>query len=184
MAIFSRASTTTPGIDEVELSNYGEVFLNPALVDILKTAYEREVRIMLMNGVNLNRRRAEAIEAVVRYAVQSVTCSIDWASQETYRKYRVRGNFDQVMSNIDVINVHKKRPGRSTPILWWQFIVMGHNEHEIDKARRMAVERRMYFKTKLTWDDDFSPLHDFETLRKTLGHAPTRDSWDKEQDKI
>lgn len=42
----------------------------------------------------------------------------------------------------------------------------------------------MHFKAKLSWDDDFSPLRDFETCRKTLGRVPTRDSWGKEQGKI
>lgn len=181
---FQQLLDDNPWIDEVELSNYGEVFLNPDLVEILRTAYERKVRITLMNGVNLNRCTAEALEAIVKYDVQGMTCSIDGASQESYRRYRVNGDFDRVMANIDVINAHKKRLGKSTPILWWQFIVMGHNEQEIDKARRMAAERGMHFRAKLTWDDDFSPLRNFETLRKALGHAPTRDSWGKEQGKI
>lgn len=98
--------------------------------------------------------------------------------------YRGRGDFDQVMANIDVINAHKKRLGRSTPILCWQFIVMGHNEHEIDKARCMAAERGMHFKAKLTWDDDFSPLHNVETVRRVLGFVPNRDAWGKERGKI
>lgn len=164
---FRQILDDNPWIDEVELSNYGEVFLNPALFEILRTAYERKVRITLMNGVNLNRCTAEALEAIVKYDVQAITCSVDGASQETYRRYRVRGDFDQVMTNIDVINAHKKRLGRSTPILWWQFVIVGHNEHQIDNARRMAAEWGMHFKLKLTWDDDFSPLRDIETLRKT-----------------
>lgn len=180
---FQQLLDDNPWIDEVELSNYGEVFLNPALVGILRTAYEREVRITLANGVNLNRCSAEALEALVKYNVRSMTCSIDGASQETYQMYRVRGDFDQVMANIDIINAHKKRLGRSTPILFWQFIVMGHNEHEIDKARCMATERGMHFKPKLTWDDDFSPLHDVEAVGKRLGSAPTRDAWSKEHGK-
>ena len=111
---FRQILDDNPWIDEVELSNYGDVFLDPALVEILRTAYERKVRITLMNGVNLNRCTTEALEAIVKYDVRAMTCSIDGASRETYRRYRVRGDFDQVMANIDVINAHKKRLGRST----------------------------------------------------------------------
>ena len=106
--------------------------------------------------------------------------SPDGASRETYEVYRVRGSFDQVLRHIDVINEHKRRLGRTEPILSWQFVVMGHNEHEIDKARRMAAERGMRFKPKLTWDDDFSPLRNVEAVRAALGHAPTRDAWSRE----
>lgn len=84
---FQQLLDNNPWIDEVELSNYGEVFFNPDLVGILRTAYERGVRITLENGVNLNRCSAEAL---VKYNVRSMTCSIDGASQETYQMYRVR----------------------------------------------------------------------------------------------
>ena len=169
-----------PWIDEVELSNYGEVFLNPDLVGILRTAYERGVRITLEDGVNLNRCSAEALEALVKYNVRSMTCSIDGASQETYQMYRARGDFDQVMANIEVINAHKSRSGEarrssSGSLSSWT------TEYEIDKAREMATERGMLFKPKLAWDDDFSPLHNVETVRRALSFAPTRDAWGKEQ---
>ena len=126
------------------------MFVNPDLVAILKTAHEHNVRITLRGGVNLNRCSDEALEALVKYGVAAMTCAIDSASRETYEVYRVRGSFDRVLKHIDVINEHKRRLGRSRPILCWQFVVMGHNEHEIDKARRMAFERGMRFKPKLT----------------------------------
>lgn len=172
-----------PWVEDVELSNYGEVFLNPDLVPILQAAHERRVRITLDTGVNLNRCSDETLKALVEYGVRSMTCSIDGASSETYEKYRVRGNFYRVLAHIDVINDHKKRLGRTRPILCWQFVVMGHNEHEIGKARRMAAERGMRFRTKLTWDDRFSPLRDAQAVRQALGHAPTRSAWLREHGK-
>lgn len=42
-----------PFIKEIELSNNGEIFLNPQLLDILRVAYERGVDIYASNGVNL-----------------------------------------------------------------------------------------------------------------------------------
>ena len=177
---FRRLLDENPWVEEVELSNWGEVFVNPNLVAILKTAHERDVRITLRGGVNLNRCSDEALEALVKYGVAVMTCAIDGASPETYEVYRVRGSFDRVLRHIDVINEHKRRLGRTRPILYWQFVVMGHNEHEIDKARRMAAERGMRFKPKLTWDDEFSPLHNVDAVRAALGHAPTRDAWARE----
>lgn len=179
---FRRLLDENPWVEEVELSNWGEVFVNPNLVAILKTAHERNVRITLRNGVNLNRCSDEALEAVVKYGVRSMTISIDGASQETYGAYRVRGDLRRVLAHIDTINAHKKRLGRERPVLCWQFVVMGHNEHEINQARRMAEERGMLFRAKLTWDDDFSPLRNPEAVRKILGHAPTRNAWLKERD--
>ena len=180
---FRRLLDQNPYVEKVELSNYGEALLNPDLVPILRTAYERNVRITLDNGVNLNYCPEATLEALVKYSVWSMTSSIDGASQKTYEVYRKGGRFDRVLAHIDIINEWKRKLGRSKPTLCWQFVVMGHNEHEIDKARRMAAERRMEFKPKLTWDDSFSPLRDAEAVRKTLGSPPTRDAWAKERGK-
>ncbi len=108
-----------------------------------------------------------------------MTCSIDGASAETYGIYRVRGDFDVVIQNIEKINDFKRRYGSVVPHLLWQFIVFGHNEHEIPVAREMAARLGMKFRTKLTWDDGFSPLRDKSFVRTQIGdQATTRDEFE------
>src|SRR5690242_19181276 len=70
----------SPWLEHVELSNYGEIFLNPQLPAILELAYERGVAVSARNGVNLNTVRPDVLEAVVRYEMRAMTCSIDGAS--------------------------------------------------------------------------------------------------------
>ena len=72
-------------ISHIELSNWGEVLLNPELPQILEYAYQNNVIITIMNGANLNTAKPEALESLVKYKVRQITCSIDGASQETYR---------------------------------------------------------------------------------------------------
>ena len=43
-----------PFIREIEISNNGEIFLNPDLDEIIKYAYEKNVKLSAYNGVNLN----------------------------------------------------------------------------------------------------------------------------------
>src|SRR5947209_3092530 len=69
---------------EVELSNYGEMFLNPRLSELLRIAWERKVTLHADNGVNLNDAREDALEALVKYGFRSMTCSIDGSSDESY----------------------------------------------------------------------------------------------------
>jgi MoaA/NifB/PqqE/SkfB family radical SAM enzyme len=112
--------------------------------------------------------------------VKIVTCSIDGASPETYRIYRVRGDFDAVINNIERINVHKRGHASDLPHLVWQFVVFGHNEHEIPIAREMAERLGMEFRTKLTWDSKFSPIRDKELVRAQTGaQAVTRDEFEE-----
>jgi hypothetical protein len=92
-----------PEIHHVELSNYGEMFLNPQLTEILAYAFERGVTVSGGNGVNLNHAREEVPEAVVRYRVRTLTCSLDGATQQSCAKYRINGNLERVLRNIDRI---------------------------------------------------------------------------------
>lgn len=164
-----------PELLEVELSNYGEMFLNPRLRDILRIAFERNVALHADNGVNLNHAADETLEALVRYRFRSMTVSIDGASAESYARYRVGGDFERVTGNIRKINGYKREHATVFPLLSWQFIVFGHNEHEIAAARRMAAELGMTFRPKLSWDDEVSPVRNTELVRIQTGLRPTRE---------
>src|SRR5688572_27067817 len=54
-----------PQVLHVELSNYGEAFLHPYLLEILECAHERRVALTIDNGANLNNARAEVLEGLV-----------------------------------------------------------------------------------------------------------------------
>ena len=140
-----------PYLKEVELSNWGEIFLNPDLLGIIAHAWKRGIHLYCENGTNLNTVSDEVLEGLVKYRFKSIICSIDGASQATYGKYRVGGKFSNVMANIEKINTYKRRYWSRLPILTWQFVVFPHNEHEITKARKMALQRGMGFYTKASW---------------------------------
>lgn len=53
---FERLLDQNPQVREVELSNYGEMFLNPRFVDLLRIAHARGVRLTARNGTNFNHK--------------------------------------------------------------------------------------------------------------------------------
>lgn len=179
-----------PRIEAIELSNWGEIFLNKDLLKILKYAQQQAVALSADTGVNLNNVSSKVLEGLVRHRFRSMTCSIDGASQERYSAYRVGGNFDQVIENIKEINRYKREYSSPYPILTWQFVTFGHNEHEIDKARQMASDLNMRFRLKLNWEglytnDNFSPIKDLELIRRESGlgvanRAEYREKYGKE----
>jgi MoaA/NifB/PqqE/SkfB family radical SAM enzyme len=171
-----------PTLEQVEISNYGEVFLNPQLLQILEYAHQKNVAISIGNGANLNHVSDEVLQGLVKYQVGLITCSIDGATPESYRKYRVRGNFEQVIRNIEIVNSHKARHQSALPRLVWQFVVFGHNEHEISMAREMAEKLGMEFSAKLTWDTTFSPIRDAELVRGQTGwRSISREEFEQQQ---
>jgi len=166
---FQRLIVESPWLKEIELSNYGEIFLNPDLLEIIKFACERNVTLTADNGTNLNNVKDNVLEGLVKYKLRSMTCSIDGASNETYKVYRVKGNFETVIENLRKINLFKKKHHSKYPLLKWQFVVFGHNEHEISLARKLASELNMKFYLKLSWDSKFSPVRDQKFVRKETG---------------
>ena len=157
-----------PSIRRVELSNWGEILLNPEFSEILRIAHERKVALTADNGVNLNTASEEVLEALVRYRFKRMTLSIDGADQEAYSTYRVRGDFDQVLANVDTI-IRLRREHRTIyPLLTWKFIIFGHNQHQIAKAREMALERGMVFYPDVNWDASYSPTSDAEQAKEQV----------------
>lgn len=160
---FQKFLDRNPQIKTIELSNWGEIFLNRDLPRIAQYAFEKKVVLSAANGVNLNHISDDMVDALVKYRFALITCSIDGASQETYQLYRKGGDFERVMANVRKINEAKARYRSSLPRLRWQFIVFGHNEHEILLARQMAAQLNMEFYLKLAWDD-FSPVKNRKSL--------------------
>jgi MoaA/NifB/PqqE/SkfB family radical SAM enzyme len=160
MQDFKNIVDANPCIRRVELDNIGEMFLNPDLLSIIEYAHKRKLGIACNTGANLNYATPEVLEGLVKYGFRTLTCSIDGASNETYKIYRVGGDLDGVMENIRLINSFKAKHRSRFPELKWQFIVFGHNEHEIPQAKKIARDLKMSFFAKMAWDPDYSPVRD------------------------
>jgi len=62
---FEKILDENPWLGEIEIANYGEIFLNPGLPEILKCAHERRVVLRAETGANLNNVKEEALECLV-----------------------------------------------------------------------------------------------------------------------
>lgn len=165
---FKKLIDENPSIKEIELSNWGEIFLNPELILIVKYAFEKHIKLTAGNGVNFNTVCDQMIEALVKYRFGYLNISIDGACQKTYCQYRINGNLAKVIDNIKQMNYYKQIYNSKLPLLSWQFIIFGHNEHEIPRVKELCKELNMVFNPKLN-HSDFSPVKDKEFVRKESG---------------
>jgi MoaA/NifB/PqqE/SkfB family radical SAM enzyme len=180
IADFKEFIADNPRIKQIELAGHGEIFLNPDLLRIIKYAYEKRVRLTANVGVNLNYLTFEVAEALIRYKFRSMICAIDGASQETYKIYRVGGDFNKVIENINTINFYKQKYRSKFPLLHWQFVIFGHNEHELPLAKNMAKRLNMSFVAHLAWNNSFSPVKNKNFIRKETGlYNVTREDYYK-----
>ena len=165
---FVRFVSNNPQIKRIEMSNWGEIFLNKDIAEIIKFAYENGVTLYCGNGTNFNDVDDIVLEYLVKYKVEYLNISIDGASQETYSQYRIRGNLEKVLSNIERLNYYKELYNSEYPKLSWQFIIFGHNEHELPTVKELCKKYKMAFNPKLNYSN-FSPVKNKEFVRKESG---------------
>ncbi|MBK8846363.1 MAG: SPASM domain-containing protein [Bacteroidetes bacterium] len=91
----------------------------------------------------------------VEAGLNRLIISIDGTSQETYEKYRVGGSINKVFKAIDTICRIKKELKKYTPYVILQFLVVRHNEHQIQEIIRIARSsgvNELRFKTAQVYD--------------------------------
>ncbi|MGB3863443.1 MAG: hypothetical protein WA915_15295, partial [Candidatus Aminicenantaceae bacterium] len=64
---FQRFVEQNTRIRNIELSNYGEIFLNPELKDIITFAHSKNINLTALNGVNLNEVNDDILETLVKF---------------------------------------------------------------------------------------------------------------------
>lgn len=128
------------------LHNWGESFLNKDIYGIIK--YAKSKRICTFISSNLSALNEGDIEKIISSGLDKLVVSLDGASPETYDMYKRGGNFNTVIKNIEMLVAMKRLRKSSKPYIEWQFVVMKHNEHEIEKAKKMAKYFGVNFRLK------------------------------------
>lgn len=178
---FQKIIDANPQLCRVELGNSGEAFLNKELGKILEYAHTRNVTTTIAQGANLNYATEETLKALVKYQTALVRCAIDGITQATYRQYRVGGDLKKVLRNIQTINRFKAQYQSSKPRLILQFIVFGHNEHEMERAIQLAKLLEMEIFFRLNSFPDIMPVQNRERVRELVGYADRREYLEKER---
>jgi len=148
------------------------MFLNTELQPMIEYCVEKGIAVFL-GSTNFNVVQDGLLESLVRLQVRSLMVAIDGATPETYSSYRVGGDFLKVLANIREVNKFKAVYHLPFPELTWQFVVFGHNEHELPIAKALAKELGMVFVSKLAWDSNLSPIRDARSVMQETGWSAT-----------
>lgn len=146
-------------IESLTLYNYGEPLLNddlPAMVAYAKSQKIGFIKIAT-NGMNLTSTRAKEL---IASGLDYLSISIDGATRKVYEKFRVGGDFKKVVTYTRNL-VKLKNMLKSTLKIEIQFIIMRHNEHEIEAIEKLARKlgvNRLRLKTVLVKKDEWQYL--------------------------
>jgi MoaA/NifB/PqqE/SkfB family radical SAM enzyme len=146
----------------VVLWNQGEPFLNHDILAMIRYASDKKMFTLLSTNGNIQ----PACDKLVQSGLDSLIISLDGATQETYNKYRINGKLTDVLNLAKELVTSRRKLHRKNPLLRWQFLVMKHNEHEIDAIKQLAKEIQvdnLELKTVQIYEkedvDNFLPLN-------------------------
>lgn len=124
-----------PSLKHTYLYNWGESFLNPNIFKMI--AYIKRNNTTVQIDTNFSfKKKEDFFVNIVESGLDILRISLDGASQESYSKYKIGGNFDTIISNIKKLVSIKNKLHAEKPVVIWKFIVTRFNENEIEKAKK------------------------------------------------
>jgi radical SAM protein with 4Fe4S-binding SPASM domain len=118
------------------LYHQGEPYINKHFLEFVRLAKEKN--IYCTTSTNAHFITDETIHATIDSGLDSMIVSLDGVTQETYARYRVKGNVEKVLKALKRFMEIKRKRKAKTPLIALQFLVMKHNEHELPAIRKLA----------------------------------------------
>jgi len=131
----------------------GEPYLNPGFLDMVKYAVSK--KIYTATSTNAHYLNDENCRKTIESGMGRLIVSLDGLTQETYRNYRVGGSLSKVLEGAKRMVHWKKKLNSKHPYLIFQFLVVKHNEHEVEAAKLLCKEigfDEIRFKTAQVYD--------------------------------
>jgi radical SAM protein with 4Fe4S-binding SPASM domain len=131
----------------------GEPYLHPSFLNLV--SYASSNNIYTATSTNAHYLDDANARKTVGSGLDRIIISIDGTTQEAYEKYRIGGDIEKVIEGTQNLVAWKKRLKSSTPHIIFQFLVVKHNEHQVEDLRKLAKELEVdevAFKTAQIYD--------------------------------
>jgi radical SAM protein with 4Fe4S-binding SPASM domain len=116
----------------------GEPYLNPDFLEMVK--YAAAKKIYTATSTNAHYLTDENSRKTIESGLDRLIISIDGTTQEVYQQYRIGGKLEKVLEGARNIVKWKKQMNSKTPYVFFQFLVVKPNEHQIEDVKKLAEE--------------------------------------------
>lgn len=131
----------------------GEPYLNPQFLEMVK--YASSKGIYTATSTNAHYLTESAARKTVESGLDRLIISIDGTNQEVYEQYRVGGKLSKVLEGTRNMVKARKEMNSKKPFIFFQFLVVKPNEHQVNEIRKLAREigvDEVRFKTAQVYD--------------------------------
>jgi len=145
----------------------GEPYLNRDFLEMVK--YASKKGMYTATSTNAHYLTDENAKKTVESGLDRLIISIDGTTQDVYKQYRVGGNLDKVIEGAKNIVKWKKELNSKTPFVFFQFLVVKPNEHQIEEIKKLGAEigvDQVRFKTAQVYDYENDPHNLIPTTEK------------------
>ncbi len=145
----------------------GEPYLNPSFLDMVQYAHQKKV--YTATSTNAHYLTDANAKRTVESGLDRLIISIDGTTQAVYEQYRVGGKLAKVLEGATNIVRWKKELKSKTPFIIFQFLVVRHNEHQMDEVKKLAADigvDQVRFKTAQVYDFENDPNQLIPTNKK------------------
>jgi radical SAM protein with 4Fe4S-binding SPASM domain len=116
----------------------GEPYLHPSLLEMV--SYASRKKIYTATSTNAHYLNDQAARKTVESGLDRLIISIDGTTQETYESYRIGGKLEKVIEGAKNVIRWKRELRSQTPHVIFQFLVVGHNEHQLNDVKKLSAE--------------------------------------------
>ncbi len=168
---------------ELYLIGFGEPLLHPNIANMVDYAENNDIKTYISTNASMLIKE-NILNKIIQSKLSVLMIAIDGATSQSYNKYRVGGNFENIYNIVKNINTLKEKYGNKKLVVQIQFIVMRHNENEIESIKLIAentgVELRLKtVSVRSVRDLKYLPLNKKYRRYKTLNNLKPKNSQPK-----
>ncbi len=133
----------SPGLRYMEFHVGGENYMHREASAMVRYCKEKNDDCFVLSSTNGHFFHTEKLrQDVLDSGIDCIVFSVDGARQESYEKYRVKGDLKRVLDGMRGLAEMKREQGRDKPLLIWRYLLFEWNDspEEMDEARALARE--------------------------------------------
>jgi len=126
----------------IQLYFQGEPFLNKNLIEFIRIIKANDIFLIIRTNGHFFEDK-NFVDNLVKAKPDLIIISLDGATEQTYKIYRQNGDFKKVITGIKNLVLIKNLNNYKLPKIILQFLIMKHNEHEIEAIKKLADELKV-----------------------------------------
>jgi radical SAM protein with 4Fe4S-binding SPASM domain len=146
----------------LSLYHQGEPLLHKSFAEMVRYASDR--KIYTVTSTNGQLLTAEICGKLVEAGLDRIIISLDGTDQESYKRYRMGGDFEKVIAGIGLLS--EARHAHRKPYIIIQFLVFKHNEEQVAEikklGRKLGADRVVIKSAQIEYPESLSewlPVH-------------------------